>query len=134
MEGAVQEVLDLLANYGKSVKLYFRNYIPWLNTVILSLFTLINSLRILAYIPQILKAAKDKNGASAISYMTWGLFLISHLTTIAYALVILGDLLMALIFLGNAIACVAILGITFLKRRWHAAVIGHASAVGRGGD
>jgi hypothetical protein len=33
------------------------------------------------------KFAEDANGASAVSYTTWTLFLISHLTTISCALV-----------------------------------------------
>ena len=77
--------------------------------------------RILAYVPQMLTVAKDINGASGISYTTWTLFLMSHLTTIAYAIIYLGDLVMALIFLGNVLACLAIIAITFVKPRRYAA-------------
>jgi len=68
-----------------------------------------------------LKAAQDVNGASAVSCSTWTLFLISHVTTIAYALVCPGDLVMALIFLANAFACLTIIVIIVLKRRRYAA-------------
>jgi hypothetical protein len=44
-------------------------------------------MRVVAYVPQILKAAADKNGASSISAATWLLFLVAHLSTVAYALV-----------------------------------------------
>jgi uncharacterized protein with PQ loop repeat len=91
-----------------------------MDVAVLGLFTIVNSIRIFAYIPQILRAAKDQNGASAISYTTWGLFLLSHLTTIAYAIVCQGDGVMAAVFLGNALACLAIISVTFLKRRRHA--------------
>lgn len=82
-------------------------------------FSLVNSIRVLAYLPQILKASRDENGATAISFVTWGLFLISHVTTVAYALVILADLVMALIFFGNAMACLTILLIVATKRKRH---------------
>jgi hypothetical protein len=53
----------------------------------LTLFAACNAVRVVAYVPQIHKAAIDKNGAAAISCTTWFLFLIAHLSTIAYALV-----------------------------------------------
>ena len=34
-------------------------------------FTLANSLRVLAYVPQMVKAAQDVHGASAVSCSTW---------------------------------------------------------------
>lgn len=106
-----------LEDYGLSIKAYLISNHEWLLAAVLGAFTVMNALRILAYVPQILKAARDVNGASAISYATWTLFLISHLSTIAYALVGSGDLLMALVFAGNASACVAIIFITWVKRR-----------------
>ena len=39
------------------------------------------------HLPQIHKAAIDKNGASSVSFMAWMLFLRAHLSTVAYALV-----------------------------------------------
>ncbi len=93
----------------------------WFRNAVLGAFTLVNSLRILAYVPQMLTAAKDINGASGISYTTWTLFLVSHLTTITYAIVYLGDAAMASIFFGNALACLAVIAITFVKRRQYAA-------------
>ena len=76
-----------------------------------------NSVRIFAYIPQIFKAVTDQNGATAISFTTWGLFFLSHLTTVAYAIVQLADLVIALIFVGNAAACLIILLIAVFKRK-----------------
>jgi hypothetical protein len=37
----------------------------------LIVFTFFGSLRIVSYIPQILRIAADKNGAAVISYTTW---------------------------------------------------------------
>ncbi|MCB1797234.1 MAG: hypothetical protein KDJ70_23000, partial [Candidatus Competibacteraceae bacterium] len=66
---------------------------------------------------QMLVAARDVHGASGISYATWILFLVSHLTTVLYAIVCLGDWVMALVFFGNALSCAAIIAITFFKRK-----------------
>jgi hypothetical protein len=88
-----------------------------LEEITLALFATCNSLRVLAYLPQIHKAAVDKNGASAISRATWSLFLLAHASTIAYALVNRSDLWLALCFAGNALCCVVILAIAWWKDR-----------------
>jgi hypothetical protein len=82
-------------------------------------FTACNSLRVLAYLPQIWKAATDKDGAKAISFSTWSLFLVSHLTTAAYATVNRDDLNLAWMFLINAVGCAAILGAAAFRRLHH---------------
>lgn len=79
-------------------------------------FTACNTLRVVAYVPQILKIAQDRDGAKAISYSTWGLFGVSHLSTVAYAIATLNDWRLALIFTVNAAACAAIVGLTLYKR------------------
>jgi hypothetical protein len=84
--------------------------------ITLTAFTLCNSLRVVAYVPQIAKAARDRSGAEAISFGTWGLFLVSHASATAYALVNKEDWAMASVFLGNVIGCGAILLIAAWKR------------------
>lgn len=108
-----------ITDFATDIPSYVDSRHAWLSAAVLMAFTAINTVRILAYVPQIVKAARDRNGATAISYMTWGLFALSHLTTIAYALVCLGNALMALIFLGNVAACLAIVLVTAGKRRAH---------------
>ena len=58
-----------------------------LEKITLALFGVCNSIRVVAYIPQIFRAASDKNGASSISLLTWFLFLLAHLSTVCYALI-----------------------------------------------
>jgi hypothetical protein len=87
--------------------------------ITLALFSLFNSLRFLAYVPQIIKALKDTSGAEAISFGTWGLFLASHVSAMAYALVNVRNWTMAILFLSNAIGCAAVLGIAGWKRAQH---------------
>src|SRR6266702_520221 len=85
----------------------------------LAVFTFFNSLRFLAYVPQIVKAAKDQSGAEAISCGTWALFLASHASAMAYAIENQGDWKMASLFLSNAFGCGAILLIAAWKRARH---------------
>lgn len=66
--------------------------------------------------PQIVSVARDRNGATAISYTTWGLFAESHLSTVAYAILTLDDWRMAAVFVANAACCTVIVGLTALKR------------------
>ncbi|HEY8567184.1 MAG TPA: hypothetical protein VIL65_16925 [Beijerinckiaceae bacterium] len=79
-------------------------------------FTACNTLRVLAYLPQILRILRDREGATAISYTTWGLFTVSNLSTVAYALATVQDMAMALVFGFNTLSCLAILGLTAWKR------------------
>lgn len=90
-----------------------------LEDLTMALFAACNAIRVLAYIPQIHRAATDKNGASAISYTTWGLFLIAHLSTIAYALVNRSDWWLAACFACNALCCIAILAVAYRNRLSH---------------
>ena len=87
--------------------------------ITLAIFTVCNSLRVLAYAPQIVKAAADRGGVEAISFMTWGLFLLSNVSGVAYALVNMVDWTMATMFVGNAAGCSIILGIGGWKRLQH---------------
>src|SRR5215472_10943318 len=87
--------------------------------ITLAAFTLCNSLRVVAYLPQIVRAARDRSGAEAISFGTWGLFLVSHASATAYALVNQQDWTMASVFLANAAGCGAILLIATWKRARH---------------
>jgi uncharacterized protein with PQ loop repeat len=115
--GFLQELSESVEVFKKDIEIRY----DWVPVVVFTLFTFMNSIRIFAYVPQLLKVTEDKNGASAISYSTWTLFFLSHLTTVAFAIFYVGDLVMALIFSGNALACFAILLATFVKRRRHAA-------------
>ena len=91
-----------------------------LEEITLALFAASNSIRVIAYVPQIFKAANDKNGASSISFMTWFLFLLAHLTTVAYALINRSDWGLAACFAVNAVCCLAILAVAYWKRQSHA--------------
>jgi len=87
--------------------------------ITLAAFTLCNSLRVVAYVPQITRAARDSGGAQGVSFATWSLFLFSNVSAVAYALVNKGDWTMATMFLANALGCTAILLIGAWKRARH---------------
>jgi hypothetical protein len=87
--------------------------------ITLATFTLCNSLRVLAYLPQIAKAATDRSGAEALSFSMWGLFLLSSVSAVACAVVNRADWTMAAMFLGNATCCATILLIGLWKRAQH---------------
>jgi hypothetical protein len=80
-------------------------------------FTACNTLRVFAYIPQIVRIGRDSGGAAAISYWTWSLFAASHLSTVAYAIAVVRDMNLALIFAANTGFCAAIVILTAIKRR-----------------
>jgi hypothetical protein len=87
--------------------------------ITLAAFTICNSIRVVAYVPQITKAATDEGGAQAISFTTWVLFLISNATAMAYALVNQSDWMMASMFMANAFGCTAIIAVGAWKRTRH---------------
>src|SRR3954454_5315924 len=82
----------------------------------LALFAVCNSLRVFAYVPQIVSIARDQNGASAVSCTTWCLFALSHVSTMGYAVLALNDWGMAEIFGANTACCIIILGLTGVRR------------------
>ncbi|MBM1170921.1 hypothetical protein [Microvirga arabica] len=82
----------------------------------LLLFTACNTARVFAYLPQIVKIGRDTQGATAISYATWSLFGISHLSTVAYAILVVSDWRMAAVFAANTLCCALIVGLTAWKR------------------
>ncbi len=80
-------------------------------------FAACNSARVVAYLPQIDKAASDRKVDTAISSLTWSLFLFANASTVAYALINRADLWMAVCFAVNAMCCLVILATAFVKRR-----------------
>jgi hypothetical protein len=90
------------------------------SSLTLLLFTAFSGLRIFAYLPQILRVARDTNGASAISYSTWILWTGANIATALYALANLGDVYLACVSAVYAACCITVIGLTVLKRR-HAA-------------
>jgi PQ loop repeat len=77
--------------------------------ITMTMFAACNGIRVVAYVPQIYKAFTHRNGASAVSGTTWGLFFIANVSTVAYAIVNRSDYWLAACFGLNALCCAAIL-------------------------
>ncbi|MBO1907069.1 hypothetical protein KHP60_17405 [Microvirga sp. 3-52] len=82
----------------------------------LLVFTACNTARVFAYLPQMVKIGRDAQGAAAISYTTWTLFGVSHLSTVAYAILVVDDWRMAAVFAANTLCCALIVSLTAWKR------------------
>lgn len=87
------------------------------NEVALALFVACNGVRSIAYLPQIVQLARDRDGAVAVSCLTWGLFTFANASTVAYALIVTGDLMIALTFSLNMLCCLSIVSLAACKRR-----------------
>lgn len=85
--------------------------------IVVLAFAATNGMRIIAYVPQITRLARDESGASAISSCTWVLFLMSNLSTAAYSSVVVHEPWMTGVFVINAVFCAAIVALIALSRR-----------------
>jgi hypothetical protein len=83
----------------------------------LAAFTFFNTLRLASYLPQLWRIAQDTNGATAISYASWIIWIGANASTGAYAWVNLGDRWLAFISTFNAACCLAVCMLTAWKRR-----------------
>ena len=88
-----------------------------LETLVAGIFSITNTFRIVAYIPQILRLAREPMAAHGVASSTWLMFFASHVATVAYAVIIVRDVAMAIVFLGNAIACALIVGLTLWRKQ-----------------
>ena len=79
-------------------------------------FTICNALRLVSYLPQMYTIARDTNGASAISYSSYVLWLAANASTAVYAISNLGDATLAWINGLNAVCCAVVIAQTAFKR------------------
>jgi hypothetical protein len=89
--------------------------------VIAFAFGAFNLLRLASYFPQIVAVARDRHGATAISFSCWSIWIGANASTAAYAWANVGDLSLAVISAFNAACCAAVLVLAAYKRfalRW----------------
>lgn len=84
--------------------------------IIVALFAVSNTARVIAYVPQIVRLARDSRAAAGVSCLTWLLFAVANLSTVAYAIIVVHDWRMAAIFSVNMVCCLCITGLTVYKR------------------
>lgn len=87
--------------------------------VSLGAFSAFSGIRLISYFPQIYRVTRDPNGASAISYSTWIMWIGSHMSTGCYAAINLGDMFLATCSALYALCCITVVCITFIKRRFY---------------
>jgi hypothetical protein len=79
-------------------------------------FAAFSGLRTVSYVPQMVRIAKDRNGASAISYPTWLLWTGANASTAMYAVTNLNDIWLAFVSSIYAVCCIAMIVLTMFKR------------------
>jgi hypothetical protein len=79
-------------------------------------FTAGNSARVLAYIPQIVRIVRDRNGSPGLSCLTWTGFAAANFSSVAYALAVASDWTMVAVFGVNGVFCLAIVAFTVWTR------------------
>jgi hypothetical protein len=84
--------------------------------ITLALFSLFNILRLGSYLPQIIRIAADGEGAKAISYSTWCIWIGANASTAIYAVVNVMDAVLFYVSAFNTVGCVAVVGLTAFKR------------------
>lgn len=82
-------------------------------------FAAFSGLRTISHVPQIIRIAKDRSGASTISYPTWLLWTGANVTTAMYAATNLNDAWLAFVSFIYAVCCIVVIALTAIKRLAH---------------
>ncbi len=82
----------------------------------LVVFAACNTLRIAAYVPQMVMLARHADAAASFSYGTWILFAAANLSTAVYASLVLGDAALSLVSALSTLCCGTLIGLTAWRR------------------
>ena len=84
--------------------------------LIVYLYLLTNAVRIFTYLPQIHAVWAARDGARAISLLTWGSWALSHAAALAYAQLVVHDVALSAIASINLVGCSTITAIAVRRR------------------
>ncbi len=83
-------------------------------------YLLSNSARLFTYLPQIAAVWRSRDGASAISLLTWSSWVLSHMAAVLYGLWVVADTFFVTVSTINLVGCSAVTVLAALRRREHA--------------
>ncbi|RCW67542.1 hypothetical protein [Pseudorhodoferax soli] len=79
-------------------------------------YLLTNAVRMFTYVPQIVTVWRCQDGARSLSLLTWWSWVLSHITAIAYGVLVVRDLPFLMITLINLAGCGAVAAIAMRRR------------------
>jgi uncharacterized protein with PQ loop repeat len=79
-------------------------------------YLLTNAVRMFTYVPQIVTVWRSQDGARSLSLLTWWSWVLSHITAIAYGVLVVRDLPFLMITLINLAGCGAVAAIAMRRR------------------
>ena len=92
---------------------------PWNDPMAMAIgwfYLVTNSVRILTYIPQIIAVWRCRDGARAISLLTWGSWTVSNIAAVLYGMLVVNDTFFIAISTINLIGCGAVTVIAAHRR------------------
>jgi hypothetical protein len=83
------------------------------------MFAAFSAIRMVSYVPQIVRIAQDCSGAAAISYATWLIWLGANVTTALHAAINLHDMWLTFVTGSYGVCCAIVIALTMFKRMAH---------------
>lgn len=96
------------------------------SNIVWIMFAAFSAIRMVSYVPQILRIAQDCGGATAISYSTWSIWLGANTTMALHAAINLHDMWLAVVTASYGVCCAIVIALTAFKRMAHRRRIGRA--------